>query len=228
MLFPTTDGKGSRVPPRVRRWFLALLAVGLFAHPALAQWRLEGTLGDAWSLPSQVTFAQIGQPDIAETANWSTKPFRSTIYYGGRLVHWSGATGWGFEYTHHKLYLDNPVPGVDYFRITNGVNLFVPERLWRIHSWELAAGGGPVFVVPVSSVRGAVYNHAHGVFGSQYDLGGAVAQAGIARRIRVISFLAGVASLKVTTAYLHVKIANGHAETWNFALHAEYGVSLGK
>ncbi len=174
-----------------------------------------------------VTFDQAGLPAISETGDWSTRPFAPTYYYGGAISHWAGNRGWAFSYTHHKIYLDNPVPGVQYFRITNGVNLFVGERMWRWRGLEYGLGAGPVMVVPVSSVRGQVYNHANGIFGSDYEFGGGVLQATLQHRFRVFRFLSGLALVKATAAYLRVRISDGRAETVNLALHAGYGISIG-
>jgi hypothetical protein len=228
MLFPTTDPSRTTRHCRSGRLTYAVLATILVAAPLHAQWRLDAELGDAWSLPTSVTFDQAGLPAISQTGDWSTRPFKPTYYYTGDVSHWSGNRGWAFVYTHHKIYLDNPVAGVQYFRITNGVNFFVPERVWRWRGLEYGLGAGPVMVVPVSSVRGLVYNKAHGIFGSQYEFGGGVLQATLQHRFHVFWFLSGVASLKGTASYLRVHISNGHAQTVNLALHAGYGLSIGK
>ena len=191
-----------------------------------AQWRLEAWLGEAWSVPTPVTFTQFNQPKLRVNGDWSTRPFAPTWYYSGRIARWSGDAAWAFEYMHHKIYLDNPPPGVQFFRVTNGVNYLLGERLWRKRGWEYGVGAGPLYAVPVSSVRGVVYDNAHGIFHSQYELAGAVVQANLARRLRLLPFTFGTLSLKATAGYLHVHIANGHAVTSNFALHAQYGISL--
>jgi hypothetical protein len=194
--------------------------------PAAAQWRVEAWLGDAWSIPTRVTFSQINQPEISTVGSWSSEPFAPTWLYAGRIAHWKGESGWAFEYMHHKLYMDNPPPDVAYFRITNGVNFFLAERLWRWKGWEYGAGAGPVFSVPVSSVRGLVYDNAHGVFHSQYELSGPGVQLNLARRLRLLPFTYGTLSLKATGTYLHLHIGDGHADLADFALHAQYGLSL--
>jgi hypothetical protein len=195
-------------------------------RPALAQWRLEAWLGQAWSARTPVTFSQLDEPDIRVNAQWSTRPRAPTWYYAGRIARWSGDAAWAFEYIHHKIYLDNPPPDVAYFQVTNGVNFMLGERLWRRRGWEFGVGAGPLYAVPVSSVRGLVYNNAHGIFHSQYELAGAAVQGNLARRLRLFPFTYGSLSLNVTAGYLHVHIANGHAVTSNFALHLQYGLSV--
>jgi hypothetical protein len=203
----------------------AFLVIGA-AAPLAAQWRLEAWLGQAWSARSPVTFTQFNQPDIRVNGDWSTRPFAPTWYYSGRIAKWSGEAAWAFEYMHHKIYLENPPPGVQVFQVTNGVNFILGERLWRRRGWEFGVGAGPLYAVPVSSVRGLVYDNAHGIFHSQYELAGAALQANIGRRVRLLPFTFGSLSVKATAGYLHVHIANGHAVTSNFALHVQYGISL--
>ncbi|MGH7582539.1 MAG: hypothetical protein ACREL5_04850 [Gemmatimonadales bacterium] len=205
---------------------MAVLLLAGLAGRAGAQWRLEAWFGDAWNLPSKVTFSQAGQSDISTTGHWSTRPFEPTWYYAGRVSKWSGNSAWAFEYMHHKIYLDDPPAGVRSFRITNGVNFLLGERLWRRNGWEFGAGAGLVFVVPVSSVRGQSYDYSHGIFDSDYELGGGGIELNVARRVRLLPYLYASFSLKSTAAYLHVKIANGHANTFNVALHGQYGLSI--
>jgi len=226
MVSPTTRGRSQRRSGPLRALFgTAFLAVAA-AAPLRAQWRLEAWLGQAWSASSPVSFTQFNQPEIRVNGQWATRPFAPTWYYAGRIAKWSGGAAWAFEYMHHKIYLENPPPGVQLFQVTNGVNFLLGERLWRRHGWEFGIGAGPLYAVPVSSVRGLVYDNAHGIFHSQYELAGAALQANAARRLRLLPYTFGSLSVKGTAGYLHVHIANGHAVTSNFALHVQYGLSL--
>ena len=191
-----------------------------------AQWRVEGWLGTAWNTHSAMTISQRGQPDIVVRPNWSTNPWDPTWYYAGRVSKWSGNRAWAFEYIHHKLYLDNPPAEVEFFRITNGVNFFLAERLWRKHRWEFGFATGPVFLVPISKIRGGEYNKANGIWGSQYDLGGAALSADATFRLMLIPWVHGSLSLRGTAAALKANIADGKATMMNYALHLNYGMSL--
>jgi hypothetical protein len=225
MLYPTSVyrfRRGGQVLPLLAVTLLALLV----PRHAEAQWRIDAWLGDAWSAPTNVTFVQAGEPDISATGHWSTQPFAPTWYYGGRISSWKGNSGWGFEYLHHKIYMDNPPPQVEFFRVTNGVNLFLPERLWRRHGWEFNVGAGPVMVVPVSKVRGLEYDNANGIFDSRYEFGGGAIAAGISRRLRLLPFTFGEVAIQGSAAYVRGRIVNGHATTMNYALHIQYGLSV--
>jgi len=207
-----------------------LLPVTIFAliavSPVAAQWRGELWLGGVWSMPTKVTFAQINEPPISTEASWSSRPYSPAWVYAYRFSHWSGNSAWALEVMHHKIYLDDPPPGVAYLRVTNGVNFVLAERLWRRGGWEFGAGAGPILAVPVSSVRGLVYNNANGFFHSQYEFAGPGAQLNFGRRLRLLPFTYGMLTLKATAAYLNLHIADGHATTTNYALHLQYGLSL--
>jgi hypothetical protein len=228
---------GTRSPHSTRRSILRLsraaflVATGLLLfgvpRPANAQWRLEAWFGDAWNLHTPVTFSQTGQPDIRVTGHWSTRPWKPTWYYAGRVARWSGDRAWAFEYMHHKIYMDNPPePEVEAFRITNGVNNLLAERLWRSSGWEYGIGAGPTFVVPISTVRGVKYDHADGIFESRYEFGGGTLQLNLARRLKLLPYTYGSLSIKGTASYLRVRIADGHARLMNYALHFQSGLSL--
>jgi hypothetical protein len=212
---------------RLGRRLLGAGLVGLLvASPAASQWRGEVWLGDAWSLSTPVTFQQINQPAISAQADWSTRPYAPAWVYAYRLARWSGRSAWAFEVMHHKIYMDNPPPGVAYLRVTNGVNFLLAERLWRRGGWEYGFGAGPILAVPVSSVRGLIYDNAHGFLHSQYELAGPGIQINLARRLQLLPFTSGSLAVKATAAYLYLHIADGHATTPNFALHLQYGLAL--
>lgn len=213
---------------RFARVALLVAAVAvMFPGGLAAQWRVEAWFGDAWNVPTELTLKQQDQPDIHIDADWSTRPWSPTWYYSGRIAHWSGDAGWGAEYMHHKLYLDNlPQQDVTHFRITNGVNHIIVQRLWRRRGWELSAGAGPTLVVPITIVRGKRYGERNGVFGSRYELGGATLHGSVARRLKLLPYTYGSLTAKGTISYLDVPIADGRATTMNYALHLQYGLSL--
>jgi hypothetical protein len=218
------------LPAERHRFAWYALAISLLsfaaAAPVSAQWRVEAWLGDALNSHSRMTISQTGHSDLSISPHWSTKPWEPTWYYAGRISKWSSNHAWALEYIHHKVYLENPPAEVEFFRITNGVNFWMAERLWRKRHWEFGVGGGPVWVVPISKVRGLEYNKANGIFGSQYELGGAVISANVTRRVKLIPWVYGILSVKGTAATLKARVAEGNASLMNYALHVNYGLSL--
>lgn len=193
-----------------------------------AQWRAEAWFGDAYNLGTPLTVEQEGYPDLHINADWSTRPWRPTWYYAGRIARWSGSSAWAFEYMHHKLYLDNPPPEVTTFRITNGVNNLLIERHWRVGgNWEVGVGAGPTWVVPISRIRGRSYSRGGGgIFKSHYEFGGGTALATVSRRLKLFPYTYGSLALKATVSHLDVNVAEGRAHLNNVALHLQYGLSL--
>ncbi|MEO8479164.1 MAG: hypothetical protein ABI542_05965 [Gemmatimonadota bacterium] len=196
-------------------------------HGLSCQWRVEAWFGDAYNLGTPLTIEQEGEPDLHINADWSTRPWRPTWYYSGRIAKWSGNSAWAFEYMHHKLYLDNPPPEVATFRITNGINNLLVERHWRRGGWEFGVGGGPAWAVPLSRVRDKTYSRGGGgIFKSHYELSGATALATVARRLKLFPYTYGSFAIKTTFTHLDVNIADGRAHLNNVALHLQYGISL--
>ncbi len=205
----------------------ALLVLVLGPVQVGAQWRLDGWFGDAWSARTPLTFRQEGEADIRVTPDWSTRPFTPTWYYGARIARMSGATGWGMEFVHHKLYLDNPPePLVKRFWVTNGVNIILAQRILPLGKQELSVGVGPTWGVPRSTVRDETYSFTLGKEGGRYDFAGWTGQIGITRRMRLGPHVYGVLGVKGTVSTLDLPIARGRAETTNLALHVNYGLSL--
>lgn len=216
-----------KAPPTLARLVVALAGSAVVASPVAAQWRADAWFGDAWNAPTTLTLSQQGQPDIKIDADWSTRPWSPTWYYAGRISRWSGNAGWGLEYNHHKLYLDNlPQPDVTRFRITNGVNHVIVQRFWRRRHWELGVGVGPTYAVPISTVRNKSYGSRKGVFGSRYEFGGVTVQGSVARRLKLLPYTYGNLTAKTTATYLNVPIAEGKAKTMNYALHLQYGIGF--
>ncbi len=208
----------------------ALLLTGAIAvTPLHAQWRFEAWLGDAWNAGTPVTFHQDGQPDLTIASPvWTTRPYAPTWYYSARIARWSGTTAWSFHFMHHKVYLENPAPPeVESFRITNGINSFLAERLWEVRGFDLGIGAGPVIAVPISTIRGKAHGGARGTFQSQYEFGGATVMLSLSRRFDLIPELGGTLAIKGTASTLDVSIANGTADLKNYALHLQYGLSIG-
>jgi hypothetical protein len=204
---------------------LFLLAALCRAVPAAAQVEAQVFAGSSVSLPSPLHIVQQGQPDIDVTGHWATRPFQDTPYYGARLALWRGARGWLLDFTHHKMYLTNPPQEVQFFRITNGVNMLTVSRGFRRGNFSYAFGAGPVITFPVTRVRGREGGD-RGFWGG-YFLSGANLMASATRRVP----LAGPVFLsldgRASTSYMRIPVGGGHASVPNFAFHLHLGLGVG-
>ncbi len=207
---------------------LILLVGLLLASPAAAQIEVEGFLGSSVSAPSPLWIIQRGQPDLHLTGHWATRPFRPTWYYAGRIGLWRGTRGWLLDFTHHKMTLIDRPSTIQQFALTNGVNILTVSRGFRRGHFSWALGAGPTFTFPVNRVRGEALERGRGrgFFGG-YFLSGVTAMASATRHFPLVfgSFLS--LDGRVSTSFLQVPVADGHATIPNLALHLHAGVGYG-
>lgn len=203
----------------------AWLCLALAAAPQLAAQpsvELQVFGGSSASLSLPITITQRGQPDLGFTAHWDTKPFRPTVYYAWRVGLWNGNRGWRFDHTHHKLYLRNPPPEVDEFRITNGFNLLTVSRAFRSGPLTYSLGAGPVVTYPINEVRDQRLAHDRGLGG--YLLSGASLLAAVTREFRVSGGLIASLDARASASWVRVPVVNGRATVPNAALHLHAGL----
>jgi hypothetical protein len=207
------------------RSFTLLLALLLVPATLRAQTRVElqGFLGSAASLPSRISVTQAGQPDLHVTAHWDTRPWKDTWYYAGRLGFWRGHRGWLLDFTHHKIYQNNPTPEIELFRITNGMNLFTVSRGFEKGHLAWQFGAGPVVTFPISRVRDRKLEAGRGFMGGYFLSGGHV-MAAVTRRLHVAAGLFLSLDGRASFSYVRVPVYMGHASVPNFALHFHVGM----
>lgn len=186
---------------------------------------LEAYLGAPLNLPLPAKVRQSGEPDLALTPSWETRPFDAPLYYWLRAGWADAAGGWRVEFLHHKLYLADPPPEIQHLEVTHGYNLFSVSRLWLWGGgWGAHVGGGLVVGVPHSTVRGRTRPVGGGFFDTGYVPAGVAAQGGIGWRQRLWRglFLSGEAA--GTLAWARVPIAGGDADVPNAAVHLLAGL----
>jgi hypothetical protein len=205
---------------------LLLLAALGRAVPAAAQVEAQFFAGSSVSLPSPLHIVQDDQPDIDLTAHWATRPFQETPYYAARLALWRGDRGWLLDFTHHKVYLTNPPLHVQFFRITNGVNMLTVSRGFRHGELSYAFGAGPVITFPVTRVRGRENGGGRGFWGG-YFLSGANLMASVTRRVPVVGPFFLSLDGRASASYMRIPVGGGHASVPNFAFHFHVGVGAG-
>lgn len=187
---------------------------------------MQAFAGSSVSLPSPLSISQSGHPDLRFTAHWATRPFLGTPYYAARIALWRHDRGWLLDFTHHKVYLTNPPAAVQFFRITNGVNMLTLSRGFRRGNFSYALGAGPVVTFPVTRIRGREAGAGRGFFGG-YFLSGATVMASATRRIPLTDALFFSLDSRASASYFRIPVGGGHATVPNFALHFHVGVGYG-
>jgi hypothetical protein len=206
---------------------LLLLVLAARPGPVRAQQvELQAFLGSSVNSPSPLWIHQNDQPDLHFTGHWATRPFLDTWYYAWRVGLWSGDRGWLLDFTHHKMYLTNPPPEVQRFRITNGMNLFTVSRGFRKGNVTYALGAGPVVTFPKNEIRGERLESGRRGFWGGYLLSGANVMASATRRFPVLDGVFLSLDGRVSFSYVRVPVARGHASVPNLALHLHAGLGV--
>ena len=188
---------------------------------------VQGFLGNSFSVPSPLKLVQSGYPDLTFTAHYSTRPFEPTWYYAWRLGYFWGRTGLLLDFVHHKVYLENPPPEVQDFRITYGYNIFTLGPAWKTRHTVYNLGVGAVVGNPHSIVRGQEWTRHGGIFDGGYYLAGPALQGGASWSFRVVNRFFLSLDGRLTAAYARVPIEGGHANVPNLALHVLLGAGYG-
>ncbi len=169
-------------------------------------------------MPSRLTIRQQGQPDIAFTARFATRPFAEVPYYAVRVGRESGRSAWEFELLHHKLYLANPPEEVQRFQMSHGYNFLLVNRAWRLAPFDLRAGLGVVMPHPENTVRGQRFDEGGGWLGTGWYFCGPGAQVAFARGLTFGHWDVALEG-KLTAAWTRVPVVSGSADLANVALH---------
>ena len=219
---------------RLTRSILIVLFVLVVTAPVAAQvhserWTFELFGGTSFNLHTPSIVSQAGQPELEFVAEWDTRPFHAAPYYAYRIAKMDtlGRSGWAFDFTHHKLYLQNRPPEIQKFEISHGYNLLVLSRLWQRQGWIWSAGGGLVIGHPENTVRGLSHlDDDGGTLGGGYYLCGLVVQGGAGRRVDLGKMVFATALTNVTAANCRVPVRDGWAEAPNIAGHINLGIGM--
>lgn len=203
--------------------WLLLIGSGKIANAQKLQWEVAVAGGAVYNIPTNLTIEQADFPVISLRARYHTEPFVPPVYYDVRVAAWRENKGWNMKFTHHKIILDNRLPEVQRFSITDGFNLLTINRLWRIKEFELSAGAGIVITHPESTVRGRVFPESGGIVGG-YFISGPTIELALAKRLHLGEHLFLLGEGRLTGSYVQVPIEGGDASVPNAALNASLGL----
>lgn len=211
-----------------KRTLALLAALFLSELPAQAgSLTLELMGGTGLNFPTPLTFHQDGYPDIQTSAHYDTKPFGPFApYYAWRAGLWEREEAWEMEQIHHRLFLTDPPPGVDYFAVHFGYNYFFFGHAWKKAGFVWHLGAGPIVTNPESSVRGKVKQEiGTGIFDAGYYFSGIGLRAALGKDFYLSEKLFIVAEASFTAGWAWwVPIADGWADVPNLALHGHLGL----
>lgn len=182
--------------------------------------------GTAINFPTPLIVRQSGYPDIDTQAHYDTKPFGPDLpYYAFRIGRWNGDSAWEFGQVHHRLFLADPPPEIQYFAIHYGFNYFLLGRAWKRDGFVFHLGVGPIVTNPATIVRGQRRTIGGWLFDGGYYVSGVGAEAAAERDVHISenTFLVFEMALTAGNAW-SVPVAHGYAEVPNIALHFHFGI----
>ena len=211
---------------RAARLALALLGLAAADAARAQSWSVEIMGGTALSFQTPLIVHQNGYPDIDVTARYDTRPFGPDFpYYAFRVSRWKGDEAWEFGQVHHRLFLADPPPQIQYFAIHFGYSYLLFGHAWRRGTFVYHLGVGPIVTNPDTSVR----NERRSVGGWLFDGGYYVSGMGLGvsaeKDFHISRSTYCVVELEFTAGNAwHVPVANGAAEVPNLALHFHIGL----
>jgi len=193
----------------------------LAASPATAQveFAVEIFTGVAINFNTPLKLEQNGQPDIDFAADYETRPFEQPFYWAIRVGLRSPKSAWELQLFHHKLYLMNPPPEVQYFDITHGYNILTINYARELRSLTVRAGAGVVIPHVSATVRGEDFSGKDG-----YDVGGPAFLAGAGKRWPIVAGLSFAAETQFIFSWIDKQVAGGQVSASSVAFHVWVGL----
>lgn len=203
--------------------FLALCLAGLWPATearARGQFTAEVYGGGGVSFNSTLTVRQDGEPDLEVAAHWDTRPFEQPFYWMLRLGYRFPSHSWELQLLHHKLYLSNAPPDIQWLEITHGFNLLTVNYAKRDLPVVVRGGAGVVLPHLDAVVRGErLQSDGYRVTGPAF-LGGA------SKEFTITGSLFLNLEGQLTLAWATAKVEGGEASTMNAAIHALLGIGV--
>ena len=217
-----------------------LFTFSLFSSTTVASPFFEFHLGNAYTLPADVSIHQAGQATINFNTRFETDGWTMPVYYSIRGG-WQGERcHFDLEMIHHKLYGQDLPSEVAHFEITHGLDFFFLNRTCPfqlseespfalLNNTHLRLGAGMALANPFTIVRGQRWHEQGGITAPILNEGGYHAtgpflQAGI-QKIWPFGFSI---ETKWVVGWIDVPVVDGNAEFFHQSLHFLFGWRAGK
>lgn len=206
--------------------FAWLLAPGFVSGGSLT---LEVMGGSAFNFPSPLSIHQDGYPDLHINADYDTKPFGPyTPYYAIRLSLWDKDEAWELEQLHHRLFLTDPPPEVQFYAIHFGYTYFMVGHAWRNPDFILHLDGGAIITRPENTVRGQkLQMNDVGLLDMGYYFSGLGGQVSASRNIYLWGTAFAVVEVGIAGGWAwDVPVAGGSSDAPTLGLHGHIGAGI--
>jgi hypothetical protein len=159
---------------------LASILFACAAHAGASQpdWSVEILIGDAYNAGSWTRIEHETLGEVSFTGNYDTRGLEGPLHYAWRIARWEDMRGWELQLLHHKIFLQNPPPGVDALSVSHGFNVLTVNRAFEYRGWRMRAGLGPVITHAEARIAGTAYDGPH-------EISGAAALLGLGRALQL-------------------------------------------
>ena len=196
----------------MKKIFFTLFLFCYLIGKAQKRWSFELHGGIVENLKLPLIIRQQGYSEIRiPKADFYSESLNDPFYWDWRFTKWVNKKGIEFEAIHHKLYLKNRPPEVEWFGISHGFNMLMFNHGREIKKVIFRAGLGSVLMHPESTIRGMEYGKRSGFDFPGYYLSGVVLNLAVAKQIRFGKYFFVNTEGKVTSSVTNAKIANGNA-----------------
>jgi hypothetical protein len=219
---------------RVRRspvpCLLILLSCCVVSPVGAQTFTFEALGGSAYNLPTPLTVQQNGFPDLRFSAHYDTKPFGPYYpYYSWRASFWNAehTQAWELTQVHHRLFLANNPPEIQFFAIHFGYNFYMAGHAWKRGKFIYHVDGGILICSPENTVRGRVLStQGTGILDSGYTLAGGGGEVAVSRDFRLATHFSIVGDAALLVGRARVPVADGSATVPNVGLHGKGGIKV--
>ncbi len=207
------------------KYLLPLLCMCVSPPADAVEPAVEVFCGTAFNFHTPLTVTRPGLPDIEVTARYETKPFEPPLYYSLRAAVWGKDRAIEVQYTHHKLFLENPAGDLEHLEITHGCNIMTVNGAMRVGHYDIRIGVGPVFAHAESIVGGEAFTTS-----TVWRLTGPALLVGVARNVAVAWGFYIAPEIQLIAARAHVPledpsgVSRGEIEASNVAVHLHLGI----
>jgi hypothetical protein len=128
---------------------------------------------------------------------------------------------------HHRLFLANNPPEIQFFAIHFGYNLYMGGRAWKRHGFIYHVDGGILICSPENTVRGRKLDtQGTGILDSGYTVAGGGGEVAVSRQFPLSTRLFLVADAALLAGRGRVPVAEGSATVPNVGVHGKLGVGF--
>ncbi len=203
-----------------------------FADDAKAPFRdgiyFTGLSGGSYSFDSKLKIERATE-SYSIDGQYRSRSFDDSPYWIFRIEKWKNDKAYGFELIHHKVYLRNPSGSLEFFDISDGYNLALFTKAWRLENNEFfRIGAGGVLVHPHSKFTdGTTFHRNAGVGGWGYFLAGPAIEVAFEKWIYETKNHFITLETKLTFSSINTPVeANrtSYASMDNVAIHFAFGL----